>query len=261
MVLLQISEPGQSSAPHQHRFTAGIDLGTTNSLVATLRSGEAVCLPDVDGRLLLPSIVYYGGEQRLVGYAAQAMQSVDPLNTLSSIKRLMGRGIDDVDRLGESLPYEFIDEAGSGVPRIRTESGDLSAVEVSAEILKTLVERASQALGGELDGVVITVPAYFDDAQRQATRDAARLAGVKLYRLLNEPTAAAVAYGLENNAEGVFAVYDLGGGTFDISILRLRKGVFEVLASGGLSSRVVSALSMPACHVKSWSLPGRQKRP
>ena len=236
MALLQISEPGQSSQPHQHRYAAGIDLGTTNSLVATVRSGESVCLPDEAGNYLLPSIVHYDSENCLVGYPAQAMQLSDPLNTISSIKRLMGRGIDDLNRLGEVLPYELVSGIQSPVPRIRTSAGDVSAVEVSSEILKQLAKRASQSVGGDLAGVVITVPAYFDDAQRQATRDAATLAGLNVFRLLNEPTAAAVAYGLERNAQGIFAVYDLGGGTFDISIMRLNKGVFEVLASGGNSS-------------------------
>ena len=236
MALLQISEPGQSNAPHQHRYAAGIDLGTTNSLVATVRSGEAGCLPDQEGNCLLPSVVHFAADKCLVGSSAQAMQALDPLNTISSIKRLMGRGIDDVDRLGQVLPYEFVNDSQSPVPRIRTRTGEVSAVEVSSEILKQLATRASQSVGDELAGVVITVPAYFDDAQRQATRDAATLAGLNVFRLINEPTAAAVAYGLEKNAQGVYAVYDLGGGTFDISILRLNQGVFEVLASGGDSA-------------------------
>jgi len=236
MALLQISEPGQSTVPHQHRYSAGIDLGTTNSLVASVRSGVAETLADVDGQHLLPSIVHYGDERILVGQTAQKMQSVDPLNTLSSVKRLMGRGIEDVSQLGEVLPYEFVADADSNVPRIQTRSGNLSAIEVSAEILKTLALQAEQTLGDELSGVVITVPAYFDDAQRQATRDAAKLAKLNVLRLLNEPTAAAVAYGLDQQKDGIIAVYDLGGGTFDISILRLNKGVFEVLATGGDSS-------------------------
>ena len=236
MALLQIAEPGESSAPHQHRHAAGIDLGTTNSLVATVRSGEAVCLPDEQGRKLLPSVVHFGGKQSLVGYEAQALQAVDPLNSIASIKRLMGRGPEDVKSLADSVAYEFVSAEDSVVPRIRTASGDFSAVEISSEILKVLAQRAEQSLGGDLAGVVITVPAYFDDAQRQATRDAARLAGLNLFRLLNEPTAAAVAYGLDQNSDGLIAVYDLGGGTFDISILRLNKGVFEVLATGGDSS-------------------------
>jgi molecular chaperone HscA len=236
MALLQISEPGQSADPHQHRYSAGIDLGTTNSLVATVRNGIADTLADVDGQHLLPSVVHYGDAEVLVGEVAQQKQSSDPLNTLSSIKRLMGRGIEDVSQLGDVLPYDFVTDVNSNVPRIHTRGGDLSAVEVSAEILKTLALLAQQTLGDELSGVVITVPAYFDDAQRQATRDAAKLARLNVFRLLNEPTAAAVAYGLEQNNDGVIAVYDLGGGTFDISILRLNRGVFEVLATGGDSS-------------------------
>ena len=236
MALLQISEPGQSSAPHQHRYSAGIDLGTTNSLVATVRSGKAETLPDSSGQVLLPSIVYMGAGQPLIGHDAQKLQADDPLNTLSSIKRLMGRGIEDIAQLGEVLPYRFDNDQSSAVPRIKTAAGSISAVEVSAEILKNLAKRAEQTLGGPLAGVVITVPAYFDDAQRQATRDAATLANLNVYRLLNEPTAAAVAYGLDQQHDGVIAVYDLGGGTFDISILRLNNGVFEVLASGGDSA-------------------------
>jgi len=236
MALLQISEPGESSAPHQHRNSVGIDLGTTNSLVATVRSGKVVCLPDEQGRCLLPSIVHFESACALVGYQAQALQSSDPLNTVASVKRLMGRGQEDVIQLGKVLPYEFVVSEGSNVPRIRTRCGDLSAVEISSEILRALAQRAGQSIGGDLDGVVITVPAYFDDAQRQATRDAATLAGLNLFRLLNEPTAAAVAYGLDQDTDGLIAVYDLGGGTFDISVLRLNKGVFEVLATGGDSS-------------------------
>jgi molecular chaperone HscA len=236
MALLQISEPGQSSAPHQHRFSAGIDLGTTNSLVSTVRSGIAETLPDEFGNVLLPSIVYMGNELRLVGQEAQKFQADDPLNTLSSIKRLMGRGIQDLTQLGNVLPYEFVTDENQIVPRIKTAIGEISAVEVSAKILEKLAERAEKTLGGKLEGVVITVPAYFDDAQRQATRDAATLAGLNVYRLLNEPTAAAVAYGLDQQHDGVIAVYDLGGGTFDISILRLNKGIFEVLATGGDSA-------------------------
>jgi len=236
MALLQISEPGQSTVPHQHRFSAGIDLGTTNSLVATVRSGQADTLADVNGWHLLPSIVHYGIDRILVGDAAQQMQSVDPLNSISSVKRLMGRGIEDVKQLGDVMPYNFVTNAASNVPRIQTAAGNVSAIEVSAEILKTLVSQAEQSLGDELAGVVITVPAYFDDAQRQATRDAAKLANLNVFRLLNEPTAAAVAYGLDQKNDGVIAIYDLGGGTFDISILRMNKGVFEVLATGGDSS-------------------------
>ncbi len=235
MALLQIAEPGQSQAPHQHRLAAGIDLGTTNSLVATVRSTQAETLPDEQGRHLLPSVVRYTEEGVVVGHAALAAATVDPLNTIASVKRLMGRGVSDIKSLGSRLPYDF-QQQDSAVPRIRTVSGDVSAIEVSAEILKVLAARAEASLGGELGGVVITVPAYFDDAQRQATKDAARLAGVKVLRLLNEPTAAAVAYGLDRASEGVHAIYDLGGGTFDISILRLNRGVFEVLATGGDSA-------------------------
>ncbi|MCP4335586.1 MAG: Fe-S protein assembly chaperone HscA [Gammaproteobacteria bacterium] len=236
MALLQISEPGQSAAPHQHRSSAGIDLGTTNSLVAIVRSGEAVCLADEEGRNLLPSVVHYAASGILVGHDAAALQSSDPLNSIASIKRLMGRGQEDVSQFDDVMPYEFVTRADSAVPRIHTRGGDFSAVEISAEILRLLAQRAHQSINSELDGVVITVPAYFDDAQRQATRDAATLAGLNLLRLLNEPTAAAVAYGLDQSADGVIAVYDLGGGTFDISLLRLNKGVFEVLATGGDSS-------------------------
>jgi molecular chaperone HscA len=203
MALLQISEPGESSAPHQHRNSIGIDLGTTNSLVATVRSGEAVCLADEEGRSLLPSVVHFGGTETLTGYQALALQTSDPLNTISSIKRMMGRGREDVSQLGNVVPYEFVVRAESKVPRIRTRSGDFSAVEISSEILKALDVRAVKSTGGDIDGVVITVPAYFDDAQRQATRDAATLAGLNLFRLLNEPTAAAVAYGLDQDADGL----------------------------------------------------------
>lgn len=236
MALLQISEPGMSTTPHQHRLAAGIDLGTTNSLVASVRSGQVDTLADAQGRYLLPSVVrYQAGVPPLVGHDAHAVMSEDPYNTVASAKRLMGRGVEDVAQLGGHLPYHFV-SSESPVPRIHTVAGDVSAVEVSAEILRVLKQRAEATLGGELSGVVITVPAYFDDAQRQATRDAATLAGLNVYRLLNEPTAAAVAYGLDQRAEGVIAVYDLGGGTFDISILRLHKGVFEVLATGGDSA-------------------------
>jgi molecular chaperone HscA len=236
MALLQISEPGQSAAPHQHRASAGIDLGTTNSLVATVRSGEAVCLEDESGRSLMPSVVHFASSGPLVGARAEALQSSDPLNSIASIKRLMGRGQEDVAQLDDVMPYEFAAQAESSVPRIHTRAGDFSAIEISAEILKSLEQRARHSIGSELDGVVITVPAYFDDAQRQATRDAAKLAGLNLFRLLNEPTAAAVAYGLDQNSDGLIAVFDLGGGTFDVSLLRLNKGVFEVLATGGDSS-------------------------
>jgi molecular chaperone HscA len=235
MALLQIAEPGQSAAPHQHKLAAGIDLGTTNSLVATVRSGRAETLPDEAGRHLLPSVVRYTTDGVTVGQQASLAAAGDPLNTIASAKRLIGRGIADIKTLGQRLPYEF-EQGDSAVPRIRTVSGAVSPVEVSAEILRVLARRAEQTLGGELSGVVITVPAYFDDAQRQATKDAARLAGLNVFRLLNEPTAAAVAYGLDRGADGVHAIYDLGGGTFDISILRLHHGVFEVLATGGDSA-------------------------
>ena len=236
MALLQISEPGQSSAPHEHRLAVGIDLGTTNSLVATVRSGSAETLPDAAGAHLLPSVVQYHSDRPpTVGAEALAAVRTDPSNTIVSVKRLMGRGLEDVHHLGTGLPYDFV-TGESGMPRIRTIAGDRSPVEVSSEILRTLKERAEESLGGELTGAVITVPAYFDDAQRQATKDAARLAGLHVFRLLNEPTAAAVAYGLDQRPEGVYAVYDLGGGTFDISLLRLHRGVFEVLATGGDSA-------------------------
>ncbi|MDB9866222.1 Fe-S protein assembly chaperone HscA [Pseudomonadales bacterium] len=235
MALLQITEPGQAVDPHQRKRAAGIDLGTTNSLIASVRNGQAATLPDADGQHLLPSVVRYLADNTVaVGAPALAAASEDPLNTIVSVKRLMGRGIKDIETLGERLPYEFIET--QGMPRFSVVSGQVSPVEASAEILKTLVQRGEETLGGELDGVVITVPAYFDDAQRQATRDAAKLAGLNVYRLLNEPTAAAVAYGLDTGAEGVIAVYDLGGGTFDISLLRLNRGVFEVLATGGNSA-------------------------
>ena len=235
MALLQIAEPGQTDAPHQHRLAAGIDLGTTNSLVATVRSGKAETLPDEQGRHILPSVVRYSSSGVEVGEAARLAAADDPLNTISSAKRLIGRGLDELASLGGRLPYEFSSAQGA-VPRIRTAGGDVTPIEVSAEILKILARRATATLGGELAGVVITVPAYFDDAQRQATKDAARLAGLHVYRLLNEPTAAAVAYGLDRGAGGVHAIYDLGGGTFDVSILRLNEGVFEVMATGGDSA-------------------------
>ena len=236
MALLQISEPGESTTPHEHRLAVGIDLGTTNSLVATVRSGVADTLADADNGHLLPSVVRYrDGADPVVGVAAHEQSAIDPANTIVSVKRLMGRGIADIKHLGSQLPYEFV-ETDTAVPRLRTIAGDVSAVQVSSEILKTLKNRAEQTLGGELTGAVITVPAYFDDAQRQATKDAAKLAGLNVLRLLNEPTAAAIAYGLDNDAEGIFAIYDLGGGTFDISILRLNKGVFEVLATAGDSA-------------------------
>jgi molecular chaperone HscA len=232
MALLQIAEPGQSPQPHQRRLAVGIDLGTTNSLVAAVRSGRSEPLPDAQGNVILPSAVRYLAERSEVGLAAREAASSDPLNTVLSVKRLMGRGLADVKQLGEQLPYRFIG-GESHMPFIDTVQGPKSPVEVSSDILKVLRERAEATLGGELVGAVITVPAYFDDAQRQATKDAARLAGLSVLRLLNEPTAAAVAYGLDQNAEGLVAIYDLGGGTFDISILRLTAGVFEVLATGG----------------------------
>jgi len=234
MALLQISEPGASAAPHQHRLAVGIDLGTTNSLVATVRSGTPTVLPDAQGRVLLPSVVRYladGAPQ--VGHEAQQSYATDPRNTVSSVKRFMGRGLGDVAHV-QSLPYEFID--APGMVQLRTSAGVKSPVEVSACILQALRARAEESLGGPLVGAVITVPAYFDDAQRQATRDAAELAGLPVLRLLNEPTAAAIAYGLDTGAEGTFVVFDLGGGTFDVSVLRLSKGVFEVLATGGDSA-------------------------
>ncbi|ABJ13071.1 TPA: Fe-S protein assembly chaperone HscA [Pseudomonas aeruginosa] len=232
MALLQIAEPGQSPKPHERRLAVGIDLGTTNSLVAAVRSGVAEPLPDAQGRLILPSAVRYHAERAEVGESARAAAAKDPFNTIISVKRLMGRGLEDVKQLGEQLPYRFR-QGESHMPFIETVQGLKSPVEVSADILRELRQRAETTLGGELVGAVITVPAYFDDAQRQATKDAARLAGLNVLRLLNEPTAAAVAYGLDKGAEGLVAIYDLGGGTFDISILRLTRGVFEVLATGG----------------------------
>lgn len=232
MALLQIAEPGQSPQPHQRRLAVGIDLGTTNSLVAALRSGLSEPLADAQGQVILPSAVRYHADRVEVGESARLAAPTDPLNTVLSVKRLMGRGLADVKQLGEQLPYRFVD-GESHMPFIETIQGPKSPVEVSAEVLKVLRQRAEATLGGELVGAVITVPAYFDDAQRQATKDAAKLAGLNVLRLLNEPTAAAVAYGLDQHAEGVVAIYDLGGGTFDISILRLTGGVFEVLATGG----------------------------
>jgi len=234
MALLQIAEPGMSAAPHQHKLAVGIDLGTTNSLVATVRSGMSTVLHDEHGHALLPSVVRYLEDGTVaVGHAAQAKQSEDPKNTIVSAKRFMGRGLKDIPDITH-IPYRFVDTPG--MVQIDTRAGIKSPVEISAEILKSLKARAEKALGGELIGAVITVPAYFDDAQRQATKDAARLAGINVLRLLNEPTAAAVAYGLDNASEGIYVIYDLGGGTFDISILRLSKGVFEVLATNGDSA-------------------------
>ena len=235
MALLQIAEPGQSPQPHQRRLAVGIDLGTTNSLVAAVRSGLSEPLADAAGQVILPSAVRYHADRVEVGEVAKAAASADPLNTVLSVKRLMGRGLADVKQLGEQLPYRFVG-GESHMPFIETVQGPKSPVEVSADILTVLRQRAEATLGGELVGAVITVPAYFDDSQRQATKDAARLAGLNVLRLLNEPTAAAVAYGLDQHAEGVVAIYDLGGGTFDISVLRLTGGVFEVLATGGDSA-------------------------
>ncbi|WP_348730296.1 Fe-S protein assembly chaperone HscA [Rheinheimera texasensis] len=234
MALLQIAEPGQTAAPHQHKLAAGIDLGTTNSLVATVRSGEAKTLQNTQGDDMVPSVVRYTADKVIVGKAALADAALDPHNTIISVKRLMGRGYQETLAHAAELPYQLVDQ--QGLVALDTVAGVKNPVEVSAEILATLADTASQTLGGELTGVVITVPAYFDDAQRQATKDAARLAGLNVLRLLNEPTAAALAYGLDSGQEGVIAVYDLGGGTFDISILRLSRGVFEVLATGGDSA-------------------------
>ena len=238
MVLLQISEPGQTPEPHQRRLAVGIDLGTTNSLVATVRSGQTEVLPDLDNDFLLPSVVHYGLDVDdnlviTVGKHAKSNAVNDPQNTVSSVKRLMGRNLSDVDAV--HFPYTF-SQTDNGVPLLNLPNNQVNPIQVSSEILIALAQRAKQSLGGEIDGAVITVPAYFDDAQRQATKDAAKLAGLHVLRLLNEPTAAAIAYGLDTGKEGVIAVYDLGGGTFDISILRLHKGVFEVLATGGDSA-------------------------
>jgi molecular chaperone HscA len=235
MALLQIAEPGQSSAPHQHKLAAGIDLGTTNSLVATVRSGQATTILDSQGQAILPSVVHYAGDEITVGSQAKHDAKKDPRNTVISAKRLIGRSLQDIQSRYPNLPYEF-SATDSGLPVIHTAAGNKNPVQVSADILTALGERAQESLGGELAGVVITVPAYFDDAQRASTKDAARLAGLHVLRLLNEPTAAAIAYGLDSGQEGIIAVYDLGGGTFDISILRLSKGVFEVLSTGGDSA-------------------------
>ena len=233
MALLQIAEPGRSAAPHQHKLAVGIDLGTTNSLVATVRNGQAEILTDEQQRPLVPSIVHFGSNQQItVGYEAGALASQDPKNTVISVKRLIGRSLADVKARYPNLPYEFA-QTENGLPLLKTEQGEMSPIEVSAKILQKLTALSEQRLGGQLSGVVITVPAYFDDAQRQSTKDAAKLAGLNVLRLLNEPTAAAIAYGLDSGQEGIIAVYDLGGGTFDVSILRLSRGVFEVLATGG----------------------------
>lgn len=232
MALLQIAEPGQTAAPHQHRLAVGIDLGTTNSLVATVRSGQAQVLLDEKERALVPSVVHYAAENKVVGVEAFEQAVADPQHTVISVKRLIGRSLADVEQRYPNLPYQFV-ATDNGLPLIQTLQGNKSPIEVSADILSHLNQFAEKRLAGELAGVVITVPAYFDDAQRQSTKDAARLAGLNVLRLLNEPTAAAIAYGLDSGQEGVIAVYDLGGGTFDISILRLSRGVFEVLATGG----------------------------
>ena len=233
MALLQIAEPNMSAAPHQHRLAAGIDLGTTNSLVASVKSGSAVCLTDEDGNTSLPSVVrYLGNGETVVGKAALGAQKTDPQNTVSSAKRLIGRTLSEID--AAHLPYRF--GQSEKIIELHTKNGIKTPIDVSADILASLKARAEQSLGGELVGAVITVPAYFDDAQRQATKDAARLAGINVLRLLNEPTAAAIAYGLDNAAEGTFVVYDLGGGTFDVSVLQLSKGLFEVKATGGNSA-------------------------
>jgi molecular chaperone HscA len=234
MALLQISEPGQAPNPHERRIAIGIDLGTTHSLVASVRSGVSECLPDDEGRVILPSVVrYLDGDKRQIGYAALAAQVDDPANTISSVKRLMGRGIEDIGNRAQ-LPYQLNDKPG--MVTLQTVAGEKSPVEISAEILATLRFRAEDTFDSDIYGAVITVPAYFDDAQRQATKDAAQLAGLNVLRLINEPTAAAIAYGLDNASEGLFSIYDLGGGTFDISILRLTLGVFEVVATGGDSA-------------------------
>ncbi len=235
MALLQIAEPGMSAAPHQHRLAVGIDLGTTNSLVATVKSGSAACIADEQGRVTLPSVVRYCEEARTeTGYDALKAQKIDPLNTISSAKRLIGRTLADLKQDSHYLPYRF--GSNERIIEMQTRQGAKTPIDVSAEILRSLKTRAENALGGELTGAVITVPAYFDDAQRQATKDAARLTGLNVLRLLNEPTAAAIAYGLDNASEGTFVVYDLGGGTFDVSVLQLSKGLFEVKATGGNSA-------------------------
>ena len=233
MALLQIAEPGQSAAPHQQKLAVGIDLGTTNSLIATVRNGHSDILLDEQNRPLLPSVVHFGKDENvIVGYEAAELATQDPQNTVISVKRLIGRSLADIQQRYPNLPYQFV-ASENGLPLLTTRQGVRSPIEISAEILKKLTALGEQRLGGDLVGAVITVPAYFDDAQRQSTKDAAKLAGLNVLRLLNEPTAAAIAYGLDSGQEGVIAVYDLGGGTFDISILRLSRGVFEVLATGG----------------------------
>ena len=235
MALLQISEPGQSPDPHQRRIAVGIDLGTTHSLVAAVRHGVAECLPDAQGHVILPSAVRYliddkGKTRRQIGFDALAAAAEDPLNTIVSVKRFMGRRLADLPDAGR-LPYQFEDQPG--MVAVQTVAGTKTPVEVSAEILASLRQRAEDTFNDDLFGAVITVPAYFDDAQRQATKDAAQMAGLNVLRLLNEPTAAAIAYGLDNGSEGLYAIYDLGGGTFDISLLQLSRGVFEVVSTGG----------------------------
>ncbi|MGO2458415.1 Hsp70 family protein, partial [Vibrio casei] len=234
-MLLQIAEPGQSAAPHQHKFAVGIDLGTTNSLVAAVRNGSCSPLVDENEQAILPSVVHYSAEVILVGNEAKLRAKQDPKNTISSVKRLIGRSLQDVQTRYADLPYQF-KASDNGLPLIEIPTGHVNPIQVSSEILKSLAERAEKTLDHALEGVVITVPAYFDDAQRAGTKDAAELASLKVLRLLNEPTAAAIAYGLDSGQEGVIAVYDLGGGTFDVSLLRLSKGVFEVLATGGDSA-------------------------
>ncbi|CDH18668.1 chaperone (Hsp70 family), believed to be involved in assembly of Fe-S clusters [Xenorhabdus bovienii str. kraussei Quebec] len=232
MALLQISEPGLSAEPHQRRLAVGIDLGTTHSLVATVRSGQVETLADSENRHLLPSVVQYCKDETQVGWQARQQAASDPVNTIISVKRMMGRSLADIQQRYPNLPYQ-LQASENGLPLINTVAGLVDPIQVSSEILKSLAQRAEETLDGKLDGVVITVPAYFDDAQRQGTKDAARLAGLHVLRLLNEPTAAAIAYGLDSGQEGIIAVYDLGGGTFDVSVLRLSRGVFEVLATGG----------------------------
>ena len=232
MALLQIAEPGQSTNPHEHKLAVGIDLGTTNSLVASVRSGEASVLPDEQGQLSLPSVVHYSKNNVIdVGLEAKNNAALDPENTIVSVKRFIGRSLADIEQTYGKLPYQFVEKEHT--VNINTHQGEKNPIQVSADILQSLKIRAEQTLGDELTGAVITVPAHFDDAQRQGTKDAAQLAGIKVLRLINEPTAAAVAYGLDSGKEGIVAVYDLGGGTFDISILRLNKGVFEVMSTGG----------------------------
>ncbi|MGJ0635765.1 Fe-S protein assembly chaperone HscA [Xenorhabdus bovienii] len=232
MALLQISEPGLSAEPHQRRLAVGIDLGTTHSLVATVRSGQVETLADSENRHLLPSVVQYRKDETQVGWQARQQAASDPVNTIISVKRMMGRSLADIQQRYPNLPYQ-LQASENGLPLLNTVAGLVDPIQVSSEILKSLAQRAEETLDGKLDGVVITVPAYFDDAQRQGTKDAARLAGLHVLRLLNEPTAAAIAYGLDSGQEGIIAVYDLGGGTFDVSVLRLSRGVFEVLATGG----------------------------